>query len=278
MIWATDNQYRLFQVVHHSRNWVSPKALLIFHGIGEHGGRYLHFPNFLRNDVDAVVVHDHRGHGRSDGVRGYIPYFDRYAEDAALVVRRVDALLKERFGSSELHLLGHSMGGLVALRLVLNYPKLPLKSVTLSAPALGVKVEIPAAKQLLAHIMSRVWGSLQLNNEIDLAALSHDPEVAKAIMRDRWMHVKGTPRLYTEMLRAISDTLERTSEIDLPLQMLLPGDDRLVDSEVATRYFERLSTERKRLCRYPGFFHESFNEVGKELAFADLRKWLIDAQ
>jgi acylglycerol lipase len=271
---SADGKLQLFMVTHHPEKWVSPKVLLVLHGMGEHGGRYLHVPHFTQSEVGAVIMLDHRGHGRSEGLRGHVDSFDLFADDVAATIRRVDESLRKRFGRSEIHVLAHSLGGLILLRTLFLHPGLPLQSVTLSAPLLGVRVELPLAKRMAAHLMSRVWGSLHMTSEIDPKQVSHDSEVAEAYTADRLTHGKGTPRFYVELMNAIADTLTRDSGIDIPFQLLVPLEDRIVDPDASLRFFRNLKSREKRLRTYPGFYHESFNEIGKEQAFEDLRSWI----
>lgn len=271
---SADSELQLFLATHHPKDWKSPKALIILHGMGEHGGRYLHFPHHLNEDVGAVFCLDHRGHGRSEGLRGHISRFDIYADDAALAIRRVDEILRKRFGRSEIHLFGHSLGGLITLRTILLHPTLPVRSVTVSAPLLGIKVQLPLLKRAGAQLLSRLWSSLHMTSEIDPKWVSHDPDVVEAYKADRLVHKKGTPRFYTELLGATADTLARDTGIEMPIQFLVPMQDQLVDSEATLAFFRNLKHRDKQLKTYPGFFHESFNEVGKEQAFEDLRAWL----
>jgi alpha-beta hydrolase superfamily lysophospholipase len=271
---GVDDETQLFQVVYRPEPPTGPRALLILHGMNEHGGRYLHFPHYLQGVVDCVVCVDHRGHGRSSGLRGHVERFDSFADDAKLALERLDRSLRERFGRSEIHLLGHSMGGLVALRMLFRHSDLPLASVTLSAPLLAVKLKVPAHKHAAAKLLSRVWGSLQLSTEVRGEDLSHDPEVVEAYRLDRLNHRKATPRLYTGMLEALSDTLGRNSGIPVPVQFQVPLDDKVVDAEVTLGFFRALKHEEKRLKTYPGFYHEAFNELGKEQVFGDLVEWI----
>jgi alpha-beta hydrolase superfamily lysophospholipase len=113
-----------------------------------------------------------------------------------------------------------------------------------------------------------------MTSEIDARVLSHDAEVAEAYKADRLVHEKGTPRFYTELLSAIADTKRRDSGIEVPMQMLVPLQDKVVDPEASLQFFRNLKHREKQLRTYPGFYHESFNEVGKEQAFEDLRSWI----
>ncbi|MGK5083058.1 lysophospholipase [Bdellovibrionota bacterium FG-1] len=271
---SSDGKLQLFLVEHHAQQWVRPKVLVVFHGLGEHGGRYLHVPHYLQSEVDAVFMLDHRGHGRSEGLRGHVESFDVFSADAALTIKRIDEKLRKRFGHSEIHVLGHSMGGLIVLRMLFLNPGLPIASATVSAPLLGVKVELSIAKRVAAQLLARVWGSLQMSSEVNPKLLSHDSEVAAAYVADRLVHRKGTPKFYVEMHHAIADTLRRDSGIDVPLQMLVPLQDQIVDPQCSQQFFRSLKLREKQLKTYPGFFHEPFNEVGKEQAFEDLRTWI----
>ncbi len=277
---ASDGKLQLFGALHHVEPWTAEKkghrALLVLHGFGEHGGRYLHFPHFLQGHVGTVYFPELRGHGRSEGLRGHIADFDLFVKDAAFLIRRLDEKLKERFKKSEIHILGHSMGGHIALRAVFQDPELPLRSVTISAPFLGVKGRVPVSKRLAAYVLSNTWGTLQIPTGMDVEGLSRDPEVVENYRNDRLNHSKMTPRFYTSMVRAWNDTLKRESGIHYPIQFLVPQADRVVDADRAISFFKRLKHRDKRLKTYPDFFHEPFNEREKEQAFADLISW-IDA-
>ena len=180
----------------------------------------------------------------------------------------------KRFGKAEIHVFGHSMGSLVTLRALIADRKLPVTSVILSSPLLGIKVEVPVVKRMAAGTLSKLWGSLQMASEVDPKDLSHDPEVVKNYVDDRLVHKKITPRLFTGMMAAIADTKKRDSDFDYPILMVVPGQDKITDSDAAIAFFDQLKLKDKSLKKYPTFFHESFNEIGKEAAFQDLCAWI----
>lgn len=93
----------------------SGPALLLVHGFG---GAKEDFTDHLDalGEHSRAVTFDHRGHGESDAPTDPAAYsLDRLAADALGVA---DALGIDRF-----RLLGHSMGGMVAQRIVLGHPE-----------------------------------------------------------------------------------------------------------------------------------------------------------
>lgn len=251
------------------------RVLIVIPGQGEHGGRYLHFPQFVKEEVSAVYVLDHRGHGRSGGIVGHIDSFDHYIEDLKFVVEHVQTQLRHELKKSEIHLFAHSMGGLIALQMLEHHAEdLTLASATISAPLLGITVEVPAWKKTLGNLLTHVWGSLQMDNGLEGGKLSHDPEILKARERDSLVHRKVTPRWFTEVTARMAQTMEWAGKIRHPVLVILPGEDQIVDSKVTETFFGRLKVSDKKLAKFPGFYHESFNEVGKEKAFQELCKWI----
>ncbi len=259
----------------------NPKTLVIAHGLGEHFGRYQHLPHYFENDFGRIVGCDHVGHGRSEGVRGHIEAFDHYVLDLIRFIRRWDEKIKQRFGKSEIHLLGHSMGGLVATRALLLEPELPLSSVTVVAPLFGILNNVPFWKKGAALLLRQVAGRIQIPNTVDSELLSHDPEVGKAYRIDRLVHDKITPTSYFSLLDAIEKTkqvLENNQQelFKIPTQFLLPLEDKIVDVQAAIAFAEKIRLPNKRVLVYEGLYHEALNEVSKERVMEDVRTWITE--
>lgn len=252
------------------------RVLFVVHGQGEHGGRYRHFASHLSDCLDAVVAMDHRGHGRSQGVRGHVDRFGQYVDDAFAVLEATHKAFSspDTGRAPRMHLLGHSMGGLISLLMLQEKSVGFLRSATLSAPLLRLKYPVPALKQAAGHILSRVLGGLQMETGLDCSLISHDPKVVQAYRDDELVHSKATTRFFTEMLGAIQSAGSRRSGVFVPLQFIVPTADGLVDPQATLEFAERLEHPQKRVVRMEGFFHESFNELQKERAFEELRSWI----
>lgn len=249
------------------------RVLLIMHGYGEHGGRYKHFPDFLGEDFDSFYALDQRGHGRSGGSRGDIDSFDSFLEDALVFIGKVKQLEKGK----KLFLFGHSFGGLVALALLSQHSKrLPLDGAIISAPALSIAMKIPRYKRILADVLTKTFAKLQLASGLNPSYLSRDPAVVERYVNDRLVHDKMTPRMFLAMNEAMAKVTQEAASLewDKPLLFLIPGQDRLINSQASIDFYEKLNSRQKKLCVYPDFYHEILNEMGKEQAFQDISHWM----
>jgi len=100
------------------RKWVvkNPRAVVfISHGYGEHIGRYEHIATALNEYGYSVFGIDHQGNGQSEGDGGFVSSFSDYTSDFIEFVRFIQQkyLLNYQMPS---FLLGHSMGGVIAIQ------------------------------------------------------------------------------------------------------------------------------------------------------------------
>ena len=257
----------------HALRWPAERpraALLLSHGLGEHAGRYAALARDLTPRGIEVHALDHRGHGRSGGARAYTPRFGRYVDDFEAFRRHAAGALPPGL---PLFVLGHSLGGLIALRWLESAGGEGLAGAVLSAPLLGVRKEAPRWKLALSGTLSKVLPWLPLGNEIDPAELSSDPAYVRSYREDPLVHGRITPRLYTEMMAAIGDAFADAGRLPRPLLFLVPGADSIVREEETLRFAEGLAGDVT-VERYPGFRHESLNERDRARPVADVVRWI----
>jgi alpha-beta hydrolase superfamily lysophospholipase len=114
----TPDGERLFVRHYQSQTHPADRTLLISHGASEHGERYRHIAEFFAGQGWNVVVGDHRGHGRSTGVPTHVRSFGHYARGPG-----IDSLATLVLNPRSTAVLGHSMGGLVAVRHAQMFPR-----------------------------------------------------------------------------------------------------------------------------------------------------------
>lgn len=257
----------------HHQGWSAddPRAvLLVSHGHGEHGGRYAELARHLARRGIAVHAMDHRGHGRSGGPRGHVDRFGDYVGDLEAWRRAVAAKLPPQ---TPVYLLGHSLGGLIAIRHLQTHPEAGFGGAILSAPLLGIAVRAPRWKTALSGMFSVVLPRLPFSNELDPSMLSTAPGYVDAYRADALLHPTITPRLYTEMVRAMDDAFRQPDSIRVPLLVLAPTGDRVVAPEAVARFASACPGEVE-VKRYEGFQHEALNEAERHRVIADVEAWL----
>ena len=246
--------------------------MVIAHGVGEHSGRYGNVIERVIPKGISVWVPDHRGHGQSGGKRGHVLNFVQYLTDLRL---SVDLARKNLPEGMPCFLLGHSMGGLIALNFAQRYPKL-IDGVIASSPCLGMVIEIPPVKKVLGSVMSYVWPGMTMGSELDATKISHDENVVSAYKNDPLVHDRVSARFFTELLAAMESVNQQASTLNVPVLMQVAGEDYLVNADSSKHFFEKLTLQDKTLQIYDGMYHEIYNELEdqKKRVLDDLEAWL----
>jgi alpha-beta hydrolase superfamily lysophospholipase len=243
--------------------------ILVSHGLGEHIARYGHLAEFLNNKGFAVFGSDHCGHGRSSGKRGHILSFDNYIQDYKLFRDSIVA----RFSGKQSFLLGHSLGGLIAVHYVLAHPS-DFNGLIISSAALKIKIEANPVKLALGRFFSKFLPGITMGNELDPHMISHDQDVVKKYISDPLVHDRVSARWFTCFTAAIAQAQARAAEIKMPALVMQSSEDKLVDPDGAREFFEKLGSSDKTLKYWEGFYHEMFNEVEKQKPYEFLLNWL----
>lgn len=238
---------------------------VVVHGLGEHAARHGNVAGFLARRGFDVTAFDHRGHGRSDGRRGALRRDDDLVDDLDAVV--------ESTGREPVLLVGHSMGGLVALRYALEHPE-RVRALVLSSPALDPGLNV--GQKLLLATMSRLAPDIAVGNGLDPTKISHDAAVVRAYREDALVHDRITARLARFIVDGARDAVERAGSLAVPTLLLVAGDDRLVAPAASRRFAQRAPRERIEERVYDGLWHELFNESepARARVFGDLGAWL----
>jgi alpha-beta hydrolase superfamily lysophospholipase len=78
----------------------------------------------------------------------------------------------------------------------------------------------------------------------------------------------------TELLAAIDWTQAHAAELALPCLIVHGGADRIAGPEASQTFFDNVTLADKERIEYDGYYHEVFNELGKEQVLADVEAWV----
>ena len=273
-------------MVHSEGNFVTPDALTIYHqawlpdgdpkavvillhGLAEHSGRYAHVAKALTDAGYAVHALDHRGHGKSDGKRTYVKSYAEYQRDI-LQFRR---LVELQHPDLPLFVLGHSMGGNLALGHVLDH-QAGVRGMALSAPALAPGTSLSPTKIKLAKLLGKMAPGLR-PEKLSADAVSRDPEVVAAYVADPLVfNGRVTAGAAAALLGSMESFPARYTELRLPILLQHGTADALVDI-AGTRQLEAGAANAKVTTHYyDGLYHEVFNEPEQAAVLADTVAWL----
>jgi alpha-beta hydrolase superfamily lysophospholipase len=174
--------------------------------------------------------------------------------------------------SGRLILLGHSMGGLIALRLAVR-ASVALDGLVVSAPA-----ACPRDLSKLTLLAGRALSRLAPNTgvlRLPLNRISRDPAVVEAYNHDPL--VFRTPiraRLGAEMLTAMDLVDAGLPGLRTPLLVMQGTADGLVDPGCGPHVYGRAGSTDKTLKMYDGLWHEIFNEPERDHVLDDLSTWV----
>lgn len=244
-------------------------VVALMHGYGEHCRRYDELACELASRGHVVCLFDARGHGRSGGQRGYVREYGDYVADYAAFARRACA----RYGSRPLVAMGHSNGGLIAVRAIQAGLE-GARGLVLTGPLLGMRAARKPAPDVVARALSALVPRLPLPNGIRSEDLTHDPALRLAHRRDGRVHGFATPRWYWQMTLAARAALADARRVTLPLLIVQGADDPLVDPAMVAEFHERAGAAEKRLVLQPGELHEVLNETERRRTFDSIGEWI----
>lgn len=257
------------------RSWevTEPTATFaIVHGLGEHSGRYARLAEAMAARGFSTFAVDLRGHGQSAGPRGHVNRWSDWIADA----ERFLTTVREQAGTGEVIPLGHSFGGVVVLSGFIKNA-LTGRRFVVSNPALQLKLTVPGWKLSVGRLTSNLVPRLTMSNELDPSTISRDPVSVQAYRDDPLVHAKISTRLFSEWNAASTEVMARAGEIRTPFLIIVGDADRLIDPEGSLELDRRATSAPHELRRYPGRYHEPFNDLDADEVFDDLARWAARA-
>ncbi|NUP14406.1 MAG: alpha/beta hydrolase [Polyangiaceae bacterium] len=237
-------------------------AVLVVHGLRDHGGRYADLGEALARQGWAVYALDLRGHGRSQGPRVWVDHFDRYVADVARAVEFV----RQAEPVTPLVVLGQSMGGVIAARYA-EHPGARLDGLILSAAALDSGVD--DFERCGANFLADVAPYDPV--DLDMDAWSRDRKVVDENLHDPLVYQAGVPiATGVLLLDAAATAMEEAPFIHVPTLVLHGDADTITHPAGSRRFFDRIRSSKKTLKLYRGAFHDLWHEPDRDEVKADV--------
>jgi lysophospholipase len=243
------------------------RTMLLVHGACQHGGRFDQAAKFFALGGWDVLVPDLRGHGLSQGERTHVRDFTQYVHDLSTVQREFHC------DGRRTVLLGHSMGGLVAIRFAQLLPQ-RLAAAALLSPLLAIKQRVAAWKIALGRLACKVAPRLRFNAQIRAEQTSKCPKVLAEKKLDKLLQQSVTGTWFLALQNALSHAWKEAAKLRSPLLLMQAEQDAVVEAAAARPWLQSVGAADKTLEFIPHAFHELLSEPRWPALAAEIHRWL----
>lgn len=237
-------------------------------------------PIFLAQMGFACFALDLQGHGRSEGLKAYVPSVDLVVEDCVSFFNSIKQ--EASFHGLPSILYGESMGGAICLLIHLSNPD-AFQGAILVAPMCKIsdnvrpRWPIPQILTFLARFFP-TWPIVPTPDIMDKSVKVAEKKIIAAMNPLRY---KGKPRLGTvvELLRITDYLSQKLGEVRLPFIVLHGSADAVTDPDVSRALYEEAQSEDKTIKIYYGMMHSLlFGEPDENIDIVrrDILSWLND--
>jgi acylglycerol lipase len=247
-----------------------PRAVfLLVHGLGAYSSRWEFLADFLARHGFASYGLELRGFGRTpDRPRGHVDSFRVWDRD----VLALRDLIEKDLPGRKVFLLGESMGGLIAFNLAALHPDLFAGQV-LIAPAFKNAMKFPPGAYVKLALGLLPRPKLMVDVPFTSEMVTRDSGYLAVMNASPDELRRASLKLLGGFLPEQSRAKRRAAKLAVPVLMLVPGRDLLVDERAGRRIFERLALEDKTLLEYPDMLHALSIDLGRERVFQDIVDW-----
>jgi alpha-beta hydrolase superfamily lysophospholipase len=248
-------------------------VLILVHGLGDHADRFAGVADAIAEGW-AVYAFDLPGHGRSPGEPGKSSGYSKLLADVAAASQT----MSDRFGDLPQVILGHSMGGNLAVNYVLRRDKLAghlaePAALVLCSPMLLPPQSMPRPLIFAAWLTGYVFPFIRFGHQVDPRELTSDPSEIQAIENDAKMHSKISMHLATQLVAQGRWAIDQARQLKTPTLIMHGEDDAMIDQAACKNYAIRIG-QSATLETFSETKHAIFHDRRKDDVIERLNQWL----
>jgi alpha-beta hydrolase superfamily lysophospholipase len=256
----------------YAQSWMpeNPARVIInyVHGFKDHSDRFKKWAIRFADSGIGVTAIDLRGHGRSEGRRGYAPNFQSYLKDVNVLRRNSEDL----FGGPPQLLYGHSLGGNIVTNYLIHGNLRP-KAGIITSPWFTLALKPSWFKIIMAQTARYLLPRLLVQSDIDVQYLSHNNQVVEDYKLDPLVHNLIRPKLFIEIEQWGLKASTSIYKINVPL-LVMHGTDDHITSYRQTKNFVLNAGSLTTFKEWPLAYHELHNELEEEKIFNYVSDWI----
>lgn len=246
-------------------------AVILVHGLGGHSDRFQECGRLWASRGLSVYAPDLPGFGHSGGPKGHLESFEPMFDTIEAMVARVMAENSRR----PVVIVAESLGAVVAIDWVARRPAL-LSGLVLLAPALKDRLRVPLWRKIEALFQVILRRRKYYDVPFEPDKFTRDTELIKVLNADPLEVRRVTAQFYFAWLPVTVRARKAAPALKLPVAVLLPGNDVMIDSEATKAWFRGLPESTRTLIEYPGLLHGLLVELDRGPVLDDIAAWILD--
>ena len=273
----------------------------LVHGMIEYIGRYEDFAGFLVENGYMVVGHDHLGHGESVLDEDCFGYFSKKNPSDILVqdIHKLRKITQKDNEGVPYFIFGHSMGSYLLRKYLAFYSK-GLSGAIICGTGYSPRIRNEVAVSFV-KILKKFKGDKYISNlvenlmhdkpyrKFDLSGkdtsnswITRDENIVRLSNSDKYCSFKFTLNGYQGLFEAVLFSCKQKNvdriDKDLPV-LIISGDDDPVGNlgkgvKKVYSMFKKSGKTDLKVKLYQGYRHEIINEIGREVVYNDVLKWI----
>ena len=240
------------------------KCFVLLHRGHEHSARLQHIVDELNMPDVPMFSFDARGHGRTEGPRGYSPSVARSVQDIDEFVTYITK--KYNIAKENILIIAQSISAVYASAWVHDYaPK--IRGLVLASPALSIKLYVPFACEGMTLWQKVLRRHFYISSYVNANFLTHDPARRKSYNEDPLITKAIASHMLLELAALGKRIVKDARAIRVPVQLFISGSDVVVHHKPQHQFYDNLGSEIKEKHVLKGFYHDTFGEQNREIVF-----------
>lgn len=253
-----------------------PRAYVVgLNGIQSHAGWYERSSTLLAEAGFDVRLVDRRGSGRSGGLRGHTPHWERLVNDVVSVLRTTRWERDSDLPGAPIVLMGISWGGKLAAAVVAQRPEL-IDGLALLYPGICSRIG-PSILQRVLLPVARALGVKYRRAPIPLsdpALFTGEPAWQEFIRNDPLALHEATVGFFLADQELTRLSRQSGPAIQCPTLLMLAGRDRIADVTATRLWGSTIGVPEKQLVEFPDATHTLEFDPCFERFVKELVAWL----
>lgn len=243
------------------------------HGFAEYLSWYEELAQRFAAEGILAFGHDHVGHGRSDGIRCHVDSVMDYGKD---ILQHCDDVTKQH-PNLPLFLLGHSMGGMIAVRTAMEQPNY-FQGVVLMGPLLVPNPsDATPIMKFLAKLVSRVLPHVTVAN-LNVDLVTRDEDMIARFKKDDLRYTGGIRSKWAVAVMSTLDYIaEHVDQVQWPFIIQHGEQDKICMPTGSEDFHKRAQSTDKHIKLYPEAYHHLYCEISevRREVMKDSVDWVI---